>query len=333
VGTGVAGTIAATGEPVYIPDITDPDSELPGGGFKAVSPGVVSYFGWPLIMHGKPMGVVQIDSPERDAFSAADRRRILSFAPIVAAAVQNAVLFQQEREAVDQLRHAERLKKEFVNLISHELRTPLAAVLGFTETINQRAGGLTSDALRNLAQGALRAGKKLDALITQLLELSNVEAGLLELKIERAELEPIVNHVVRGRSGHRFVVDVPRELPPVNIDVSRFEQIISTLLDNAQKFSKDGSEVIVTGRSADGEVLVTVADAGKGIPEDRLGQVFEPFFQLEESLTRVVGGLGIGLHLAQGIAFLMDARIAVQSEVGVGSRFTIHLPTAKGSSA
>jgi signal transduction histidine kinase len=331
IGTGVAGTIAATGEPVYIPDITDPDAELPGGGFKAVSPGVVSYFGWPLIMHGKPMGVVQIDSPERDAFSSEVRRRVLSFAPIVAAAVQNAVLFQHERNAVDQLRVAERLKREFLNLISHELRTPLAAVLGFTETIHSRAGELTPDMLRNLSEGALRAGRKLDGLIQQLLELSDIEAGILELDLQPTDLGPVLKRIVRGRSGHRFAIEVPADLPPVVIDVARFEQVITTLLDNAQKFSDEGTDIDISATADGDEVLVTIADRGKGIAPEQIPHIFEPFFQLEESLTRVVGGLGIGLHLAQGIAFLMNGRIAVESELGAGSRFTLHLPVAKTS--
>lgn len=329
VGTGVSGTIAATGEPVYIPDISDPDAELPGGGFTAVSPGVVSYFGWPLIMHGKPMGVVQIDSPDRDAFSAGVRRRILSFAPIVAAAVQNALLFQNEREAVDRLRHAERLKREFVNLISHELRTPLAAVLGFTETINSKADILTPDTLRNLAEGALRAGKKLDSLITQLLELSDVEAGILELEIKPTQLEPILQRIVRGRSGHRFSLEVAVDLPDAMADPARVEQIVATLVDNAQKFSDKGTAIAISAESVDDEVLVNVRDEGRGIPPDRIPHIFEPFFQLEESLTRIVGGLGIGLHVAQGIAFLMDGRITVESQLGTGSRFRLHLPIAQ----
>ena len=328
IGTGVSGTIAETGEPVYLPDISDPDAELPGGGFSAVSPGVVSYFGWPLIMHGKPMGVVQIDSPDKDAFSAEVRRRILSFAPIVAAAVQNALLFQHEREAVDRLRHAERLKREFVNLISHELRTPLAAVLGFTETINSKAEALTPETLRNLAEGALRAGKKLDGLITQLLELSDVEAGILELEIKPTPVEPILRRIVRGRSGHRFSLQVEDDLPDALMDPARVEQIVATLADNAQKFSEKGTAVQISAEHAGDEILVRVGDEGRGIPGDRIPHIFEPFFQLEESLTRVVGGLGIGLHLAQGIAFLMDGRITVESEVGAGSRFTLHLPEA-----
>jgi signal transduction histidine kinase len=249
IGTGVAGTIAATGEPVYIPDIEDPDAELPGGGFRAVSPGVISYFGWPLIMHGKPMGVVQIDSPERDAFSPEVRRRILSFAPIVASAVQNAVLFRQEREALDQVRHAERLKQEFLNLISHELRTPLAAVLGFTETIHSRAYQLTPEALEDLSEKALRAGMKLDGMIVRLLELSDVEAGILELAVQRANLHPILERVVRGRREHRFDVHVSADLPAAMIDVARFEQIMSTLLDNAQKFSPQGTTIDITARA------------------------------------------------------------------------------------
>lgn len=328
VGTGVSGTIATTGEPVYIPNIADPDAELPGGGFTAVSPGVVSYFGWPLIMHGKPMGVVQIDSPHEDAFSVPVRKRILSFAPIIAAAVQNALLFKNEREAVDRLRHAERLKREFVNLISHELRTPLAAVLGFTETINAKADVLTPETLRNLAEGAIRAGRKLDGLLTQLLQLSDVEAGILEIETEPTQIEPILQRVARGRSGHPFSLKLAPDLPDVMVDAARVEQIVATLVDNAQKFSAKGTPITISAEPSSDEVLVAVRDQGRGIPPDRIPHIFEPFFQLEESLTRVVGGLGIGLHLAQGIAFLMDGRITVESELGVGSSFTLHLPIA-----
>ncbi|MBI4729236.1 MAG: GAF domain-containing protein [Acidobacteria bacterium] len=327
VGQGVTGGIARTGETVYIPDI----AEDPRVFSKAkTSPGVRSFFGVPLIVHGAPIGVLHIDSPATDAFSPQARALLTSFAPAVAASVQNALLFNREREALGRLREAERMKHDFLSVVSHELRTPLTSVIGFAQTLAQRAESLDPPLVAELGHRIEAAGGRLERMISDILDLSRIERGVLRMDLASTSLERILRQIaVEARDeAHPMTIAASLNLPPVLTDADRLHQVLANLLDNARKFSPPGSRISISARRSGDWVIVTVEDHGRGIPEETIPRVFEPFFQIDAASTRAVGGLGIGLYLVREICDGMGAKVAVESEVGRGSRFSVSLPVA-----
>ena len=329
VGQGVSGAIAATGEPIYIPDITEDERVFPAGRARGVSIGVRSYFGVPLIVGGAPIGVVQIDAPEVDAFGDDARDVVIAFAPSIAAAVQNARLFEREQQAVIDLREAQRMQRDFLAVVSHELRTPLTAISGFAETLRARASGLSPEDVADVGERIERSSRRLERLILDLLDISQLERTRLAVNLQPADLEAVVRQVVSDMAlADRVRVEVAEGLPAARADDRRVRQILEHLLDNARKFSPDGSEVEVR-LERDGDFLaLSVADQGAGIPVDVQSRVFERFFQVESSSTRRAGGLGVGLYLVQRLCELMGASVDVASVEGVGTQFTVRIPVA-----
>jgi signal transduction histidine kinase len=327
IGEGVSGMIAATGKPRYIPDVPELMRSRPGV-FKAVSPGVVSYFGWPLILHGQPIGVVQIDAPEIDAFPPEVQTLVLSFAPAIAAAVQNALLFEKQREVMEKLQAADQLKKDFVSIVSHELRTPLTTILGFSSTLADGADRLAPAVLKESAERIFESGKNLQLLINDLLDLSELQRRVSQIDLGPVELQHVVNKAIFevGERTHPIRVEIPEHLPPALADEGRVFQIVQQLISNAKRFSDEGASIDVAARSEGDEIVLTVEDRGRGIPEDMLANVFDPFFQVEDAQTRAVGGLGIGLYLVREICEAIGASVDVQSEVGKSSTFTVRFP-------
>ncbi|MGH2818716.1 MAG: ATP-binding protein [Actinomycetota bacterium] len=327
IGEGVSGVIAATGRPRYIPNVPELMQRRPGI-FKAVSPGVVSYFGWPLILQGQPIGVVQIDAPQVDAFPPEVQTLVLAFAPAIAAAVQNALLFERQREVMEKLQTADQLKKEFVSIVSHELRTPLTTILGFASTLSDGADRLSPAVLRESAERIFESGKNLQLLINDLLDLSELQRRVSQIELGPVELHHVVNKAIFevGERTHPIKVEIPEDLPPALADDGRVFQIVQQLISNAKRFSDDGASIEVAARSEGDEIVLTVADRGRGIPSDMLPNVFDPFFQVEDAQTRAIGGLGIGLYLVREICDAMGASVDAKSEVGESSTFTVRFP-------
>lgn len=331
IGAGISGRIAESGEPIYIPDITTDERVSPEARAKGTSSGVRSYFGAPLILYGDPIGVFQIDSTEIDAFSAEARALVLMFLPTVSAAVRNALLFDQEREAVERLQEAESIKSRFMQIVSHELRTPLAVVLGFSETLAVQAPRLDKTRVVEIAERTYSAAMRLERLITDLVGMSQAERGRLSVEIRPTSVRNLIDQVSFevGDSSHEVVVDIPPGTPDIAVDKDRAVQMLNNLVENAKKFSDVGTTIGIKAESTKGRVAITVSDQGRGIPERDLNRIFDPFFQVDQSTTRVVGGLGIGLYLVRQIAQLMDTEVEARSTVGEGSEFTLRFPIAE----
>ncbi|HEV7886541.1 MAG TPA: GAF domain-containing protein, partial [Acidimicrobiales bacterium] len=190
-GQGVSGAVAASGEPVYIPDVAaDARAVEPA---RAVRLGIRSYFGVPLMAGGAPIGVLQIDAPEADAFSEEDREVVLAFAPSIAAAVQNARLFEREQQAVSDLQEAQRMQRDFLAVVSHELRTPLTAIAGFAETLRDRADGFNPTDVAAVGARIERASRRLERLIVDLLDISQLERTRLAVNLQPADLAGVVH--------------------------------------------------------------------------------------------------------------------------------------------
>jgi signal transduction histidine kinase len=329
VGQGVSGGIAATGEPVYIADIADDPRVHPEGRRKGVSSGVHSYFGVPLIAHGEPIGVLQIDAPAVDAFDSRTRALVLAFCPTISAAVQNAHLFEQEREATRRLLEAERLKQDFVSIVSHELRTPLTAMRGFAETLVLRHTELGPDRVEQVARRIVDAGGRLQRLIDDLLYASQLERGFVPIDIRATEVAPVLEAVRRDIDVEQpLVVDVPDDVPAVLADPDRLHQVLTNLIGNAAKFSPAGASIDVAAREVGDRVELSVQDRGQGVPSEAKTAVFDLFYQVEAAATRSVGGLGIGLYVVKRLCDAMAAEVEVEAPPNGGTRITVSLPRA-----
>ena len=330
VGEGVSGRIAATGEPSYIPDVPNDPRVHPEGRKKGLSSGVRSYFGVPLIAQGAPIGVLQIDAPEVDAFGSSTRTLVLAFTPTIAAAVQNAWLFEQEHEAMRRLREADRLKEDFVSIVSHELRTPLTTMQGFAELLAERADELSREQSVQLAERIVRAGRRLERLISDLLYVSRIEQGFVPIELEPTSVAAVVHAVGRelGNLPHPLEADVPDALPLVLADPDRLHQVVLNLVGNAVKFSDPHEAVRVVARDHGQHVELAVEDRGRGIPPDARGSIFELFYQAEDADTRSAGGLGIGLYVVKRLCDAMAVPIEVDDAPAGGTRIALRLKVA-----
>jgi signal transduction histidine kinase len=326
VGQGISGTIAATGDPIYIADIATDDRVHPEGRKKGVSSGVRSYFGVPLIAHGGPIGVLQVDAPEVDAFGPDIRALVLAFVPAISAAVQNALTFGQEREAAARLREADQLKEDFLAIVSHELRTPLTTMLGFAETLAGHLDELPPGQAVDLAQRIKGAGDRLARLIEDLLYASRIERGLVELLPGPVDVAACVRTAIGevGVPDRPVTIDVAESLPPVRADADRLLQVLDNLLSNAAKYAA-GATVTILLEVIDGKVHIAVKDTGPGISPEHLEHLFRRFYRVPDTNTQV-RGTGLGLFICRQIVTAHGGEISVESELGKGTAFHIYLP-------
>jgi signal transduction histidine kinase len=328
VGEGVSGRIAQTGEPVYIADITTHPDVTPERRARSVSAGVVAYFGVPLITEGHPIGVLQIDSPVPDPWSDDDRVLLLSFTPIVAAAVQNARLYSREQAALRRLQELDQRQRDFVAMVSHELRTPLTAVMGYADTIVANKDALDPEAMVALVERSQRAASRLAVLVDELLDLSVVQRGELRLTLAPVDVATVLAETVAEYKpeGHPVSLDVDPALPEVVTDAGRLAQVVGNLVANAAKFSPGGAPVAVTAAREGDRVVIRVADRGVGIAAEDRARIFERFVQIEHANVRSVGGFGLGLYVVRRVCTALGGSVSVEGELGEGSTFVVRLP-------
>ena len=229
---------------------------------------------------------------------------------------------------------ADRLKSEFVSVVSHELRTPMTSVKASLSLLLAGAGGSLEPSARELLEIALRNGDRLIRLVNDLLDLSRLEAGRMELQLEPVALGDAIESSVETVAAFANQQEVTITTSPPAEELSihgvrdRVEQVIVNLLSNAIKFSSRGDRVAVRWWRDGDDIVTEVADQGPGIPADKLQTIFEPFRQLDSSSTREHGGAGLGLTISRGIVEALGGKLWAESDLGVGSRFFVRLPPA-----
>jgi signal transduction histidine kinase len=263
-----------------------------------------------------------------------------TFAAQSVLAIQNARLFREIEDKSRQLAMASENKSQFVSSMSHELRTPLNAIIGLTEMMVTNAARFGTEKALEPLQRVNRAGTHLLGLINQVLDLSKIEAGKLELNPQTVQLAPLIDEVVgtarqlADQNKNRLTAEVASDLGSLTVDPMRLRQILFNLLSNACKFSKEGEVRLKAKRVADGRdwIELAVADSGIGMTADQQARLFEEFSQADKTTAQRFGGTGLGLAITRKLARMMGGDVTVASESGKGSIFTVRLPAGPDAS-
>jgi signal transduction histidine kinase/CheY-like chemotaxis protein len=289
----------------------------------------------PLLRPDGIVGALVVRRKEPGRFPQATLDLLQTFAAQSVLAIENARLFTEIETKGRQLEIASQHKSQFVANMSHELRTPLNAIIGLTEMMVNNAARFGTEKVLEPLQRVHRAGTHLLGLINQVLDLSKIEAGKLDLSPEVVSLPPLIDEVMgtarqlAEQNKNKLITTCPPDLPPVTVDPMRLRQILLNLLSNACKFTKEGEVSLVVSQSEhDGRNWIDfiVRDSGIGMTEEQLGRLFQEFTQADASTARQFGGTGLGLAITQKLSRMMGGDVAVTSKIGSGSVFTVSLP-------
>jgi GAF domain-containing protein len=324
------GRILLEGKVVHVPDVlTDPEYTFTEaqrlGGFRTI-------LGVPMLREGKPIGVLTLTRTEVRPFTDKQVELVSTFADQAAIAIENMRLFDEIQDKSRQLAEASQHKSQFLANMSHELRTPLNAILGYAELILDNVYGDTPEKMREVLDRIQRNGRHLLGLINDVLDLSKIEAGQLNLSLADYSLKEVVQSVysaVEALAKEKHIalkVEVPPHLPAARGDERKLTQVLLNLVGNAIKFTDTG-EVVIKAFAANGAFTVAVRDTGPGIAEAEQAKIFEEFQQADSSITRKKGGTGLGLTIAKRIVELHGGRLWVESSPGHGSTFSFTVPT------
>jgi signal transduction histidine kinase len=282
----------------------------------------------PLVGQDRVVGALVVRRKQPGEFPKSTVELLQTFAAQSVLAIQNARLFREIEDKSRQLAEA------IVSSMSHELRTPLNAIIGLTEMMVKNAARFGTEKAQEPLQRVNRAGTHLLGLINQVLDLSKIEAGKLELNPQTVQLAPLIKDVI-GTAGqlaeqnkNRLVVDAQENLGALTVDPMRLRQILLNLLSNACKFTKAGEVKLAARKVSNGSGFVefVVSDTGIGMTAEQQAKLFEEFSQADATAAQRFGGTGLGLAITRKLARMMGGDVTVTSEPGKGSVFTVRLP-------
>jgi signal transduction histidine kinase len=288
----------------------------------------------PLLAPDQIIGALVVRRKAPGAFAKSTMELLQTFAAQSVLAIQNARLFSEIEDKSRALAEASQHKSQFVASMSHELRTPLNVVIGLTEMMVANAARFGTDKALEPLKRINAAGTHLLGLINQVLDLSKIEAGKLELNPESVNLASLIDEVI-GTAGqlaeqnnNRLVVEAEKSLGTVAVDPMRLRQILLNLLSNACKFTKQGEVKLKARRVANGGdwIELAVSDTGIGMTPEQQAKLFAEFTQADSLTARRFGGTGLGLTISRRLARMMGGDVTVASEPGKGSVFTLRLP-------
>jgi signal transduction histidine kinase/HAMP domain-containing protein len=316
---------------VLVGDVSNDPGFLP----NPLLPATRSEVAVPLLSRGLVLGVLDMQDNRPERFTQADVDIFSTLAGQIAVALENARLFSEIQATADRLRELDKLKSEFLATISHELRTPLNSVLGYSEIILEGIDGPIGPEAEEDVRAIHENGQHLLKLINDVLDLAKIEAGRMTLDLEDVPLPPLIDKILTANAGLlagkplTMTTDVSPDLPPVEADPLRLQQVLNNLISNAVKFTPQGAIEVHAWRE-NGSVAIAIADTGIGIAEEDIGTIFEKFRQLDGSYTRRANGTGLGLAITNHLVQMHGGTIGVVSELGRGTTFTVRLPVGQG---
>jgi len=289
----------------------------------------------PLYREGKPFGTILLRRKDVRPFVDQEIGLLRTFGDQAAIALENVRLFREIQDKSQQLETANKHKSEFLANMSHELRTPLNAIIGFSEVLLERLFGDLNEKQDDYLKDIHSSGRHLLQLINDILDLSKVEAGRMELDVATFDLPSAISNamtLIRERAQRHAItlgIDVDQDFGEMVADERKFKQILLNLLTNAVKFTPDGGRIDVRARREGDSIVVAVHDTGIGIaPEDQQA-VFEEFRQVGRDYTNKQEGTGLGLALTRKFVELHGGTISVESALGMGSTFTFTIPATR----
>lgn len=329
VGRGFAGRIVASVKPIIVSEVENADLFNP----LLREKGIKSLLGVPMMIEGRPIGVLHVGTFQPARFTEDEVRLLQSAADRIALAIENARLYQVEQSARAEAETANRAKDDFLTILSHELRTPLTPIIGWVQMMES---GILPEGNIQKALGVInRNAYNLKRLINDLLDMSAILSGKMRIEETSVTLAPVIEESVETMqsfaraAGVKLKLELSDEARSVTIkgDRNRLNQIFGNVLHNAIKFSPPNTVVTAFLETSPYDVSVTITDQGEGIPNEFLPHVFERFRQADGSRTRSYGGLGLGLSLVKSFVSVHGGTIEATSEgPGEGSTFIITFP-------
>jgi signal transduction histidine kinase len=326
------GRAMSDGKIVHVPDVlADPDHLLVEqrkvGGYRTV-------LAVPLMREGLAIGIIRLTRNKVQPFTDKQIELVQTFADQAVIAIENVRLFDEIQDKNRQLQLASEHKSQFLASMSHELRTPLNAIIGLTEMMVTNAARFGTEKALEPLRRVNAAGTHLLSLINEVLDLSKIEAGKLELNPEPVSLARLIDEVIgtagqlAEKNNNRLIVQAQENLGALTADSMRLKQILLNLLSNACKFTKEGEVALRVRKVADGRdwVELAVADNGIGMTAEQQAKLFQDFTQADSLTARRYGGTGLGLAISRKLARMMGGDVTVTSEPGKGSVFTVRLP-------
>ena len=276
------------------------------------------------------IGIMQVANRVEGSFSEDDLKLFETLASHAGVSLENARLVTRLEESLAHLTEMNRLKDDFVASVSHELRTPLTSIKGYVGTLLRPEANFSEEQKRSFLETVARQSNRLQRLIEDLLAVSRIESAVTSATVSTVSLPGLVQDVLdelRDRVEiHPIDVKLQPDLPSIETDDGKVHQIIANLVENAMKYSNPGAPVSIKGRVDNDGVLLTVADRGRGIPQDQQAKIFDRFYQVDQSSTRAVGGTGLGLYICRAMADALGARIWLDRSDESGSVFALWLP-------
>ena len=340
---GLIDNVLNAPEPIVLPSVTP--AQLP--------PAMVSVFATealprtamlvPIVLDGRKVGVLAAFA-EKGPMFVHDDLEVVSFFAGEAAAILQVQRYRQSVNELEALREADRLKDEFMAVVSHELRTPLTAISGYSDILMRKLSGPLNERQDRHVLGIRDAARRLLSLINDLLDVSKLEAGTLDLHVSALEVEPVLQRAIAGlrviataKGVNVQMRPLPADMPAVRADDERLQQILINLVMNAIKFTPTGGSVWISAdvlargvETADQAVVLRVEDTGVGLEANQVERVWERFYQAESSSTRRFGGAGLGLSIVRRLVELHGGRVeATSAGLDRGSMFAVYLPVAE----
>lgn len=286
----------------------------------------------PLIVGDSVIGVLDLQADKVDFFTEEDVNIHRTLASQIAVAVQNASLFAEQVETSEKLREVDRLKSEFLASMSHELRTPLNSIIGFSDVLLEGLDGELNERMEEDVRLIRDSGRHLRELIGDILDLSKIESGRMEMRYEEVDMHQMGHDILANAAplaeakNLSLHLNIAEEIDLIEADRTRIRQVLWNIMGNAIKFTEKGS-VTLSMNIQDHDLLIGIHDTGIGIEKENISVVFEQFRQIDGNLNRSAGGTGLGMPITKKLVELHGGEIWIESVMGQGSTFWFTIPT------